>query len=105
MEGFRSGGYRNDETGLAATDDECCQWRAQVTLGEEFDVRHPLPEQVAAWLREQASQLMDAAERIAGVDDLRDLSLLRRYVDGDDAVRFDYESSEFSEVEADHAAA
>ncbi|MBS0206280.1 MAG: hypothetical protein JSS49_25585 [Planctomycetes bacterium] len=76
IEGCGIDGHR-DETGLASTDAECCLWRADVRLCEEFDVRHPLPEQIAAWLREQASQLIDAAERIGGLDDLRDLDSRR----------------------------
>lgn len=71
-------------------------WKCHLTLHEEYDVRHPLPEQVAARLRETASQLPDAAERIAAIEDDRILVLMRRYVAEDQAIIFDHESATFA---------
>ena len=62
----------------AATDDECHQWDCSVVADGRFDVRQPLPGQVAAWLREVAGQLQDAAERIAAIEDDRDAAVCQR---------------------------
>lgn len=67
-----------DEDGWrAATDEEAAtltyQWYP--TMGE-FDLRKPLPSQVAEWLRVQADLMSRAAEAIATVTDDRDLNLI-----------------------------
>ena len=71
----------NDNPSRPATDEECCFWNCSIRADGRFDARESLPEQVAAWLRETASQLQDAAERIASIEDDRDLALMRRYLD------------------------
>ena len=63
-----SGAVDASDGSRAATDDECHQWDCSVVADGRFDVRQPLPGQVAAWLREVAGQLQDAAERIAAID-------------------------------------
>lgn len=93
-------GWIGDKPSRPATDAECCFWNCSIGVDGRFDAREALPEQVAAWLRETASELMDAAERIANIEDDRDLALMRRYVAGDQGIIFDHESATFAELDA-----
>ncbi|WP_373650567.1 hypothetical protein [Schlesneria sp. DSM 10557] len=71
-----------DEDGWrASTDEEAAtivyQWWAH---DGEFDLRKPLPAQVAEWLRVQADLMSRVAEAIESVTDDRDLDLIARLV-------------------------
>ena len=93
-------GWIGENPSRPATDEECCFWNCSVRADGRFDARERLPEQVAAWLRETASRLQDAAESIASIEDDRDLELMRRYVAGDQGIIFDHESATFTELDA-----
>ncbi|WP_373653374.1 hypothetical protein [Schlesneria sp. DSM 10557] len=71
-------GFRPATNEEAAT--LCYSWYPQKG---EFDLRKPLPSQVAEWLREQSALMLAAAEAIETVPDDRDLDRIASMVNSE----------------------
>lgn len=64
-----------------ATNEECCFGEGSLLLQPlKIDLRNPIPQQVARWLRTIASDLTEAADRVELIEDGRDLRAIRQMV-------------------------
>lgn len=65
-----------------ATNTECAVTEFSYHSTTTIDVRKPVPQQVAKWLRREAARMLKAADKIEAIEDIRDLKTIRALVAG-----------------------
>lgn len=72
---------KDERSFRASTNEECCFGDADLFAPKlVIDLRNPIPQQVARWLRSIASDLTEAADRVELIEDGRDFRAIRQMV-------------------------